>query len=70
MDKIQKKCFLRARLVSLISAQTKEYIFGRHLCEISAFVSVHGCLVGTLMALGHLRPRGLNIQQMNEGGSF
>ena len=28
MTKIQKKCCLRARLVSLISTQTKEYILG------------------------------------------
>ena len=32
MYKIQKKCCLKARLVSLISTLTKEYFFGRHLC--------------------------------------
>ena len=32
MCKIQKKCCLRARLVSLISTYTTEYFFGRHLC--------------------------------------
>ena len=31
--------------------------------EISAFVSEHGCLVGTSMVLGHLRSEGLNIQR-------
>ena len=39
--KIQKKCCLRARLVSLISTKTKEYIFGRHLCIRSMLCSTY-----------------------------
>ena len=31
-DRIQKKSCFRTRLVGLISAKTKEYFFGRHLC--------------------------------------
>ena len=48
MDKTQKKCFLRVRLVSLISTETKEYIFGRHLCipfkrsRLPRSCSIHG----------------------------
>ena len=32
MDKIQKKCSFRTRLVGMISTKTKEYFVGRHLC--------------------------------------
>ena len=32
MDKRQKKCCLRARVVSLINTSTKEYFLGCHLC--------------------------------------
>ena len=35
MDKIQKKYSFRTRLVGLISMKTKEYFFGRHLCNWS-----------------------------------
>ena len=32
MDKIQKKCSFRMRLVGLISTKTREYFVGHHLC--------------------------------------